>query len=121
MTEISPFRGVAWRIGRGAGGLAAAIAGLFWVFAMWTPGTQSVLSGWSFAVAFLMLLFSVIAVIAALKGHGAMMLAMFLGSFLPVGAYLIRVEHWLHWVGWLNLTLLCAALVTRWVAPKRTE
>ncbi len=106
-------------IARGFGGVSAGVACLFWVAAMWMPSTQSVLSGWSFAVAALMLLLSIVAVIASMRGHGNVMLAMFLASFLPVGAYLIRVDHWLHWVGVLNVVLLVAALVTRWTAPRR--
>ena len=99
---------------RGCGVISAGAAALLWVTAMWMPSTQSVLSGWGFAVAALMLLISIFAVLASLRGHGNIMLGMFLASFLPVGAYLIRVDHWLQWVGILNLLLLAAALLTRW-------
>lgn len=103
---------------RSCGALAAALTALLWVAAMWAPSTRSVLSGWSFAVAFMMAFFAIFAVIASIRGHGNVMLAMFLASFLPVGAYLIQVDHWLRWVGILNLILLLAALFTRWAATR---
>lgn len=119
MTRQGAWLDAAWWAGRALGGLAAGISSLLWVFAMWMPTTQAVFSGWSFAIGFLMMLFSLLAVIAAIKGHGAMMLAMFLASFLPVGAYLIRVNHWLQWIGVLNLALLVAALMTLWAGGRR--
>jgi len=103
---------------RGVGAFAAAATALLWIAAMWAPSMQAVLSGWSFAVASMMAFFAIFAVIASVRGHGNVMLAMFLASFLPVGAYLIRVDHWLRWVGVLNLILLLAALFTRWAAAK---
>jgi hypothetical protein len=119
MTGSHPLMTVLWQIGRAIGGLASATAAVMWVYAMWAPDVREIFAGWSLPVAMLMMFLSLLAVIAAVRGHGNMMLAMFLGSFLPVGAVLMRVEHWLSWIGVLNLILLGAALVTRWTAPQR--
>jgi hypothetical protein len=108
-----------WQIGRAVGALVAAIAAVMWVYAMWAPDVRAILAGWSLPVAMLMMFLSLLAVIAAIRGHGNMMLAMFLGSFLPVGAVLMRVDHWLSWIGVLNLILCAAALVTRWTSPRQ--
>jgi hypothetical protein len=112
MAESSELARALALIGRGAGALTGAIAAVLWAYAMWVPSTRSIFAGFSFAVAFLMLLFSLLAVIAAIRGHGNMMLAMFIASFLPVGAYLIQADHWLRWIGFLDLILLGAALST---------
>jgi hypothetical protein len=108
-------------MGRFLGALSATVASFMWVFGMWMPSTQSVLSGWSFAVGFLMLMFSIFGVIASIRGHGNVMLAMFLGSFLPVGAFLLQSNHWLRWVGVANIGLLVAALATKWAAAQRPD
>ena len=105
-------------VARGFGVIAAGAAAVLWAAAMWMPSAQSVLRDWSFAVAALMLFISILAVLASLRGHGNIMLGMFLASFLPVGAYLIRVDHWLQWVGILNVVLLVAALLTRWAMAR---
>jgi hypothetical protein len=40
-----------------------------------------------------------------------------LASFFPVGAFVMPTEHWLKWVGWLDLGLLVAALMM-WLTRK---
>jgi len=120
MMMSSSKYGAILTLARGVVALTASLAAVLWVYAMWMPGTEAILSGWSFAVAALMMIFALLAVIAAVKSHLKVMLAMFLGSFLPVGAYLIRVDHWLHWVGIVDLIWLGATL-TGLVAAKRSE
>jgi hypothetical protein len=45
----------------------------------------------------------------------------FLASFFPIGVSLMaRQDHWLHWVGWLDVGLLVAAVLI-WVTRRRAE
>lgn len=97
-------------MGAGAGAALAAA----WAMLMWAPSAGLSLSGISFVVALLMCLIGVIAVIASIKGHSAVLMVAFLASFLPVGAYLIQVEVWLRWLGLLDLILLAAAAMIWW-------
>ena len=56
--------------------------------------------------------------IAAAYGHGVVIALFFLASFFPVGAFLMPTDHWLKWVGWLDLGLLVAAVLI-WVTSRR--
>lgn len=104
---------------RGLGGFASATAAVMWLLALWSPDTRELLAGtWALLVANLLIIVGVVGVIASVRGHGNVMLAAFLLSFLPVGAVLLRTDHWLRWIGALNLLLLLAALVTRWTEPR---
>jgi hypothetical protein len=78
---------------------------------MWFPTAELTLAGLALLVAFLMLLFAVVATIAAVRGHMAVLLAMFCVSFFPVGAYLLSVAHWIRWIGVLELGWALAALL----------
>jgi hypothetical protein len=105
--------------GRGLGALASALAAVLWVYEISCPGEVPVLGGWSLGVAFLMVVFCLMGLIASLRGHGKMMLAVFLVCFLPIGAYLLYVDHVLWWIGILNLGLLVAAAMTLLASPGR--
>jgi hypothetical protein len=61
---------------------------------------------------------ALLALIAAYHGHGNLMLAMFLASFLPIGAFMLYANHWLRWVGVFDLLLLVGALLTRFGQPR---
>jgi len=43
---------------------------------------------------------------------------LFLASFFPVGAFLLPTDHWLKWVGWVDLGLLVAAVLL-WLTRRR--
>jgi hypothetical protein len=43
----------------------------------------------------------------------------FLASFFPIGISLLARDHWLQWVGWLDLGLLASAVLT-WLGKRRT-
>jgi hypothetical protein len=100
--------------GRVLGAGAGIVNAVAWAFAIWIPAAGLQLSGVSAAIAFLMTLLSVLAAIAALRGHAVMLFAMFLASFMPIGALLLRVDHWLRWVGVLDLVLLLGSALIWW-------
>jgi len=97
--------------GRALGALVGATASVLWVCAIWFPSGGLTLSGASIVVAGLMALLAIFAVIASVKGHGLVLLGVFVASFLPVGAYLLGLEHWLRWVGALDALLVPAGLL----------
>ncbi len=103
-----------FNFGRAVGTLAAALLSVMWVFAMWTPAAGLPLSGFSFAVAFIMSIIAIVGIIASIRGHSAMLSIAFLASFLPVGAVLIQVDLWFEWIGRLDLVLLVAAALIWW-------
>lgn len=106
-------------MGRSLGAFASATAAVLWLLAVWSPDTGGILAGvWTLLVAHVLIVVSVVAVIASVRGHGNVMLAAFLLSFLPVGVYLLYHDHWLRWIGVFNLLLLVAAFVTRWTRPR---
>ncbi len=107
--------------GRGLGVTAGAANAAAWAFAMWVPtsdvaltaGGEPVGQAATLAVGFLMCVTSIVAVIAAARGHGGVLLGAFLVSFLPVGAFLLYADHWLYWTGWSDLALLASAAMIR--------
>lgn len=100
--------------GRVLGACAGIVNAVAWAFAIWVPDAGLQLSGVSAAIAFLMTLLSLLAAIAAWRGQAVMLFVMFLASFLPIGALLLRVDHWLHWVGMLDLVLLLGCVLIWW-------
>jgi len=108
-------KAVNW-FGRALGLLCAAGLGGAWAFALWVPSAGLTITGISVVTALLLVLFALFAAIASFHGHGAVVALLFLASFFPVGVFLLRVDHWLKWVGFVDLGLLAAAvliLVTR--------
>ena len=106
--------------GRALRALCGAVLSVAWVFALWVPEARLTLSGVSVVVALLLAIFAVFATIASLRGHAVVMVLLFLASFFPIGAYLMPADHWLRWVGWVDLGLLLAAVLiwtTRRAAP----
>ncbi len=99
--------------GRALAGLSAGSMAILWLAAIWLPGAGDVLGNWAVLVAALLLMAALLAVVAAVNGHANLMLAMFLASFLPVGAFLLYTDHWLRWVGICCLVLLLGSLMTR--------
>ena len=98
-------------IGRVVGAVTGALASICWVVAIWLPTAGLTLSGISFVVALLMAPLALFAMIASLRGHFVVVTLMFLASFFPVGAFLITADHWLKWVGRLDLAFLVAVLL----------
>jgi ABC-type glycerol-3-phosphate transport system permease component len=99
---------------------AAALAGI-WAFVLWVPSAGLTVTGISVVTALLLVALAVFAAIAAVHGHPLVIALLFLASFFPVGVFLLPTDHWLKWVGWIDLGLLAAALLifaTRRGVPK---
>ncbi|HEX7080956.1 MAG TPA: hypothetical protein VF329_08085 [Gammaproteobacteria bacterium] len=99
--------------GRGLGALAGAAVSVLWVLALWMPSPGVALTGINFVVSLLMALLGLFAVIAAVRGHGTVLLFLFAASFFPVGFALVGADHWLGWAGRLNVCYLVAGLLIR--------
>lgn len=104
---------------RGLGVTLGAVNAAAWAFAMWVPTGGLTLAGFDLVVAFLMCIAGVVAVIAAVRGHSHVLLGAFLVSFLPVGAFVLTLDHWLSWIGMSDLGLLVSAAVLRFTRPMR--
>ncbi|HJR70781.1 MAG TPA: hypothetical protein VKA43_12120 [Gammaproteobacteria bacterium] len=105
-------------VGRALGLVCAALLASAWAVALWVPSAGLTLTGISIVTALLLIAFAVFAGIAAAHGHGAILALFFLGSFFPVGAFLLPTDHWLKWVGWVDLGLLLAAVLI-WTTGRR--
>jgi hypothetical protein len=106
--------------GRALGALCGAVLAVAWAFALWVPTSGLTLVGVSVVTALLLTVLGLFAVIASLKGHPTVLVLLFLASFFPVGMFLMRVDHWLRWSGWVDLGLLIAAALlwtTRGAVP----
>ena len=105
-------------LGRALGLVCAAAAAGAWAFALWVPSAGLNLSGISVVTALLLVAFALFAGIGAARGHAVVVALFFLASFFPVGVFLLPTDHWLKWVGWVDLGLL-AATVLIWVTARR--
>jgi ABC-type glycerol-3-phosphate transport system permease component len=99
------------RFGRGLGVLCAVTLAGAWAFTLWVPTAGLTLSGISVVMALLLVIFALFAGIAAFHGHAVVVVLFFLASFFPIGAFLMPTDHWLRWVGWIDLGLLGSALL----------
>lgn len=112
-------RSLSW-LGRAFGALTGALLSVAWSFAIWVPTQGVALTGFSFVVALLMAAFALVATIASIKGHFVVVGLVFLASFFPVGVALITADHWLQWIGRLDLGYLIAALLM-WVGARAAK
>jgi hypothetical protein len=96
-------------LARALGALCGAVLSVIWVFTLWVPAAGLTLSGVSVVVALMLTAFALFATIASLRGHATVVVLLFLASFFPIGASLLRIDHWLRAVGWLDLGLFVAA------------
>jgi hypothetical protein len=105
-------------LGRGLGVVCAAVLAVAWSYALWVPSAGLPLSGVSVIMALALVAFAVFAGIASVYGHAVVVVLLFLASFFPIGAFLMSADHWLKWMGWLDLGLLAAA-VLMWTSARR--
>jgi hypothetical protein len=105
-------------LGRASGLVCATALAGAWAFALWVPSAGLTLTGISVVTALLLVAFAVFAGIAAIHGHAAVIALLFLASFFPVGVFLLPTDHWLKWVGWVDLGLLVSAVLI-WVTARR--
>lgn len=110
-------RAINW-FGRGLGVVCAAALALAWAFVLWVPTMGLTVTGISVVTALLLVVLAVFAGIAAAYGHAVVLALLFLASFFPVGAFLMPTDHWLKWVGWLDLGLLISAVLIRLTARR---
>lgn len=94
--------------GQGIGALAGAAVAVLWMLAIWMPSSGEMLAGIGIVVALLMALIGLFVTIASLRGHIVVVFVAFVASFFPIGFHLLASEHWLSWVGRLNLVYLVA-------------
>lgn len=96
----------------GAG--VSAVTALIWLAVLWLPSEREVLGHFGVVGAALMLFVAILGVIAAQRGHGNLMLGMFVAAFLPIGAYMLwTTQPMYRWLGLLNLLYLVAAVSVR--------
>jgi hypothetical protein len=98
--------------------LAGTATAVIWVYLIWFPSGDLTISGVSIIVAGLMGLMGLFAAIASVKGHAPVVFVVFVASFLPVGAMLLSVEHWLRFVGILDILMLLAAVLI-WAGSRK--
>jgi hypothetical protein len=110
-------QGLNW-LGRALGLVCAAVLASAWAYVLWVPAAGLTVTGISVVTALLLVAFAVFAGIAAVHGHAVVLTLLFLASFFPVGAFLIPTDHWLKWVGWVDLGLLAAAALI-WPTSRR--
>jgi len=106
--------------GRALGLICAAGLASAWAYVLWVPSSGLTLAYLNVVTALLFVVLAVFAGIAAVHGHAAVIAVAFLASFFPIGISLLARDHWLQWVGWLDLGLLVSAVLI-WVTRRRAE
>jgi hypothetical protein len=105
-------------IGRALGALCGAALAVIWAFTFWVPSAGLTLPGTSAVGALMFTAFGLFATIASVRGHATVVVLLFLASFFPVGASLIRIDHWLRVVGWLDVGLAVASALLWLTRPR---
>lgn len=107
--------------GRALGVLCGAALGVGWAYALWVPADGVALAGASVVlVALLMASLALFAAIASWRGHPTVVALIFLASFFPIGLSLLPSEHWLRWLGRLDLGLLVAGVLI-WITARAAK
>ena len=106
--------------GRALGLVCAAGLASAWAYVLWVPSSGLTLAYLNVVTALLFVVLAVFAGIAAVHGHAAVIAVAFLASFFPIGISLLARDHWLQWVGWLDVGLLVSAVLI-WVTRRRVE
>ncbi len=110
-------KGINW-LGRLVGVVCSAGLASAWAYVMWVPAAGLTLSNFNVVTALLFVVLALFAGIAAVHGHAAVVALAFLASFFPIGVSLLARDHWLQWVGWLDLGLLASAVLL-WLSRPR--
>jgi len=105
-------------IARALGALCGAALAVIWTSTFWVPAAGLTLPGISAIGALMFTVFALFATIASLRGHATVVVLLFLASFFPVGASLIRIDHWLRIVGWLDVGLFAASALLWLTRPR---
>jgi hypothetical protein len=110
-------KGINW-LGRAVGLVCAVALASAWAYVLWVPAAGLTLTNFNVITALLFVVLAVFAGIAAVHGHAAVIALAFLASFFPIGVSLLPRDHWLQWVGWLDLGLLLSAVLI-WLSRLR--
>lgn len=102
-----------YKTGQLCGIVSGTVSCVLWMLTIWDPASVFSFSIAGFAVVFAMILISIIAIIASIKGHGTALIVLFAVAFFPIGLYVIAVPHWIRWTGLANLGFLAAGLLIR--------
>jgi len=95
--------------GQALGVLSGGALTLLWVYVIWFPAEDGLsITGVSILVAAFMGILALVAAIASFKQHTTVVFVIFVASFLPIGAYLLGVAHWLRFVGIFDCGLALA-------------
>ena len=106
-------------LGRALGVVCGVAVAGAWTFALWVPAQGGLtLTGVSVVTALALIAFGLFAAVAALHGHAIVVALFFLASFFPVGAFVMPTDHWLKWVGWIDLGLAVAAILLWLTRPR---
>lgn len=105
-------------LGRLVGVVCSAALASAWAFVLWVPSAGLTLTNFNVVTALLFVVLALFAGIAAVHGHAAVIALAFLASFFPIGVSLLARDHWLQWVGWLDLGLLASAVLI-WLSRPR--
>jgi hypothetical protein len=110
-------KGINW-LGRLVGLVCAAALASAWAYVLWVPSAGLTLANLNVVTALVFVVLAVFAGIAAVHGHALVIALLFLASFFPIGVSLLPRDHWLQWVGWLDLGLLVSAVLI-WITRPR--
>jgi hypothetical protein len=110
-------KGINW-LGRLVGLVCAAALASAWAYVLWVPSAGLTLANLNVVTALVFVVLAVFAGIAAVHGHALVIALLFLASFFPIGVSLLPRDHWLQWVGWLDIGLLVSAVLI-WVSRPR--
>jgi len=105
-------------LGRALGLVCAAALASAWAFVLWVPSSGLSLAYLNVVTALVFVVLALFAGIAAVYGHAVVIALAFLASFFPIGVSLLARDHWLQWVGWLDLGLLASAVLIWLSAPR---
>jgi hypothetical protein len=103
-------KGIHW-LGRIVGVCCAAGLASAWAYVLWVPSSGLTLANLNVVTALFFVVLAVFAGVAAVHGHALVIALAFLASFFPIGVSLMARDHWLQWVGWLDLGLLVSAVL----------
>jgi hypothetical protein len=107
-------------IAKTIGAISGAATCICWILAIWFPLPELPLTGIAFVGALLMIMFSILAVIASIHGHGRVLIFLFAASFFPIGLYLLGDPDWVRIIGILNFGYIIAG-VAAWAVPQESK
>jgi hypothetical protein len=118
--KINIVRKIIQLIAKTIGVTSGSATCVCWVLVIWFPLPELPLTGIAFIGALLMIMFSILAVIASVHGHGRVLILLFAASFFPIGLYLIGDPDWVRVIGILNFGYIIAGVVA-WAVPPESE